>query len=366
MKKRLAKIYFWSIVCWTALSPFLAIQWWLNSNSPGMKAYYPLGRFLLMVFSNYLTLALLTPVVFLIVRRWPIRKPHAIRRGALYLLGALPFLMVVPAIRSLILPPWNVDAGEWMPRNFESIYGLMISRFAETLTMYVLIVWAGHAYELHDRSRIQAIEQSELKRTIAESELQMLKTQLHPHFLFNTLQGISSLTEENPKLAKQMVVALGDLLRAALKHSSVDLVSLQTEMEFVTAYLDLEKMRLGDRLIVRTQLSADAREYLVPQLVLQPLVENAIVHGIANSRNGGWIQISSELNEQHLRLRIENSTSEKAFHGAGVGLTNTRARLAHLYREDASLTFRLTTKGSAETLVVIPALKGNMAVCTTS
>ena len=189
-----------------------------------------------------------------------------------------------------------------MPRNFESIYGLMISRFAETLTMYVLIVWAGHAYELHDRSRIQAIEQSELKRTIAESELQMLKTQLHPHFLFNTLQGISSLTEENPKLAKQMVVALGDLLRAALKHSSVDLVSLQTEMEFVSAYLDLEKMRLGDRLTVRTQLSADAREYLVPQLVLQPLVENAIVHGIANSRNGGWIQISSELNEQHLRL----------------------------------------------------------------
>lgn len=366
MRKQLAKIYFWSIVCWTALSPFLAIQWWLNSNSQGMKEYYPLGRFLLMVFSNYLTLALLTPVVFLIIRRWPVRKPHAISRGALYSLGALPFMALVPAIRSIILPPWNVAAGQWMPRNFESIYSLMVSRFAETLTMYVLIVWAGHAYELHNRSRIQAMEQSELKRIIAESELQMLKTQLHPHFLFNTLQGISSLTEEDPRLAKRMVVALGDLLRAALKHSSEDLVSLQTEMEFVSAYLDLEKMRLGDRLTVHTQLGADAREYLVPQLVLQPLVENAIVHGISNSRTGGWIQISSELNEQHLRLRIENSTSEQAFHGAGVGLTNTRARLAHLYSEDASLTFRLTPRGSAETLVVIPALKGNIAACTTS
>jgi two-component system LytT family sensor kinase len=364
--KRLAKTYFWSIVCWSALSPFLAIQWWLNSNSSGMKEYYPLRRFLLMVFSNYLSLALLTPVLFLIIRRWPIRKPYAVRRGAMYLLGAIPFMAVVPGIRSLILPPWDVTAGQWMPRTFESFYGLMISRFAETLIMYVLIVWAGHAFELHDRSRIQAIEQSDLKRAVAESELQMLKTQLHPHFLFNTLQGISSLTEENPRLAKQMVVALGDLLRAALKHSSVDLVSLQTEMEFVSAYLDLEKMRLGERLTIRVHISAEARECLVPQLLLQPLVENAIVHGIANSRSGGWVEIRSELNEQHLRLRVENSTSEKAFHGAGVGLTNTRARLAHLYMEDASLTFGLTPRGSAEAVVVIPVLKGSMAACTTS
>ena len=365
--KRLAKIYFWSIISWSALSPFLAIQWWLNSGGmSGGGGRGSLKQYLLMVFSNYLSLALLTPLLFMVIRKWPIKRPYLISRAIIYFFGAIPFIVLVPALRCLVLPPWDPYAQRWMPRTLSSIYVLAASRFAETFTMYVLILWAGHAYELYDRARKQEIEQSDLKRAVAESELQMLKAQLHPHFLFNTLQGISSLTEDNPALAKQMIVALGDLLRAALKHSSLDLVPLETEMEFVSAYLDIEKMRLGDRLTIRIALSPEAKACLVPQLLLQPLVENAIVHGIANSRQGGWIEISSELNEQHLRIRVGNSTSGRAIRNEGVGLRNTRARLLHLYAQDARLTFGLTDTGSAEVVVVIPTLKGDAALCTTS
>jgi LytS/YehU family sensor histidine kinase len=119
-------------------------------------------------------------------------------------------------------------------------------------------------------------------------------------------------------------------------------------------------------LSVRIHISADAKECLVPQLLLQPIVENAIVHGIAASRSGGWIDISSELNEQHLRLRVRNSTSGHIVRGTGLGLRNTRSRLKYLYSEDATLSFNLTGTGTAETLVVIPALRGSTAICTAS
>jgi LytS/YehU family sensor histidine kinase len=228
-----------------------------------------------------------------------------------------------------------------------------------------MLLAAAHAFELYDRARQQQIEQSELRKVLAESELEILKTQLHPHFLFNTLQGISSLVQEDPALAREMIGALAGLLRAALKHSSGDVVALEIEMEFLTAYLNLEKMRLGDRLQIRLGISQDARQCLVPQLILQPLVENAIVHGIAKGRNGGWIEISSELNEQQLRLRVTNSLSSPASNsGTGVGISNVRSRLKHLYEDDARLTFR-RTDSTAEALLVLPALRGK-PVCTPS
>jgi LytS/YehU family sensor histidine kinase len=281
-------------------------------------------------------------------------------------LGGGIFVVIIPALRCIFLPPWDAYDQQFLPRSLETFYGLLSSRFADYTLGYVLIIAAAHAFEFHDRTRRQEIEQSELRRTLAESELQMLKTQLHPHFLFNTLQGISSLTQENPGLAKQMTIALGDLLRAALQHSSTDLIPLDREIAFVNAYLDLEKMRLGERLQVRMNVSQTALQCLVPQLLLQPLVENSIVHGIANTREGGWLEISSELNEEHLRLRVENSVAASATRGTGLGLRNTRSRLRNLYADDASLTFRITPRGTAEALIIIPALRGSAAKCTAS
>lgn len=354
--KRIATIFLWAMLFWTALVPILALQWWLNALP--MRIHPSLPRFLGIVFSIYFSFALLTPVLFVIVRRWPIKKPWVAWRLVSYVAGAAIFVLLVPAIRCIVLPPWDMYAQHFVPRNLGTFYALLTSRFADYITAYMMIVAVGHAFELHERARNHEIAQSDLQRTLAESELQMLKTQLHPHFLFNTLQGISTLTEEDPGLAKEMISALGDLLRAALKHSSMDVVSLNTEMEFVSSYLELEKMRLGDRLQVRINISRAARECSVPQLLLQPLVENAIVHGIANNRSGGWVEITSEVNDEQLRLRIANSVASRATPGTGLGLRNAESRLKLLYAEDATLTFRLTSAGTAETLIVIPALKG--------
>ncbi len=331
-----------------------------------MAAHPSFFTFLVIVLSIYFTFALLTPLLFWIVRRWPIKKPWVVSRVGLYLLGGAVFVVMIPALRCILIPPWDPYGQQFLARNWETFNSLLASRFADYTLGYVLIIAAAHAFEFHDRTRTQEIEQSDLRRTLAESELQMLKTQLHPHFLFNTLQGISSLTQEDPHLAKQMTIALGDLLRAALKHSSMDLVPLDTEMEFVSAYLDLEKMRLGERLQVRIKIPQTARECLVPQLLLQPLVENSIVHGIANTREGGWLEITSELNDEHLRLRLENSVAPSAARGTGLGLRNARSRLQHLYAEDASLTFRITSRGTAEALIVIPVLRGSPAKCIAS
>jgi sensor histidine kinase YesM len=353
----------WSSACWLSLAPVMALQWW--SNALSMHSPVTLPTYTLIALSSYLAYAMLTPVLFAIVHRWPIEPGSVWLRVTLYVLGSVAFILIAQGVRSLVLPPWDVEAQAFMPRAISTYYSLVTSRFADCVTAYLMILIAAHAFELHDRTRLQQIEHSELQRNLAENELQLLKTQLHPHFLFNTLQGISALTEADPIRAKQMIVALGDLLRAALKHSTVDVVTLATEMDFVDAYLELERMRLGARLKVDIKIPRGVREYLVPQLILQPLVENAIVHGVANSRMGGWIQISSEVNDEQLRLRILNSVSPRPIRGTGLGLRNTRARLEHLYPNDASLTFRLTEDGAAESLIVLPALKGSVA-CTAS
>ena len=362
-RRRFIKVLLASLACWLSLAPVLGLQWWANalpmSDHPSFTTMVGLA------FSTYLAFALLTPVLFAIVLLWPIQKPHVILRVLLYAVGTVLFILVVEAVRVIVLPPWDVGAQHFMPRAFSTYWALVTSRFADCTTAYLMILVAAHALSLHDRTRRQQVEQSDLRRDLAESELQTLKTQLHPHFLFNTLQGISALTEENPALAKRMIVALGDLLRAALKHSSVDLIPLGTEMQFVNAYLELEGMRLGDRLKLDMNISRRARECLVPQMILQPLVENAIVHGVANSRVGGWVEISSEVNDEKLRLRITNSVSARAVRGTGVGLRNTRARLEHLFPGDASLMFRLIEPEVAECLVVLPVLRGSSA-CTAS
>lgn len=356
-----ARKLLWSSACWLALAPVLGLQYWSNARS--MHVPVGLGTYTLIALSSYVAYAILTPFLFLIVQRFPIEAGSVWVRTASYIFGGVVFIFVAQAVRCILVPPWNVELQAFMPRNLGTYHALVSSRFADCITAYLMIVIAAHAFALHDRTRLQQIEHSELERNLAENELQLLKTQLHPHFLFNTLQGISTLTEEDPGRAKRMIVALGDLLRAALKHSSADVVTLATEMELVDAYLELERMRLGDRLTVKIDISRRAQDYLVPQLILQPLVENAIVHGVADNRNGGWVEISSEVNDEQLRLRVLNSVSPRTRPGSGFGLRNIRARLEHLFPDDASLTFQVTEKGVAESLIVLPALKGN-AGCT--
>jgi two-component system sensor histidine kinase AlgZ len=146
------------------------------------------------------------------------------------------------------------------------------------------------------------------------------------------------------------------LLRTALQKSDSDLIPLRDELKFVEEYLDLEKMRLGARLTINLRIHPDTLSLLVPQLVLQPLVENAIRYGIASSREQGWIEIASGRRNETFELRVRNSVGNKCQSGNGVGLRNTQARLQYLYSTEASFSFAFDDDGNAVATLVLPAL----------
>jgi LytS/YehU family sensor histidine kinase len=265
-------------------------------------------------------------------------------------------MLLYACIRWTILPPWDAALQQYVPRTKHGPLELIHSGFADQITMYIAIVAAAHAYWYFEKLRRQEMENVDFQRALAASELQALKMQLHPHFLFNTLHGISTLIDTDQGSAKKMVVKLSSLLRGTLEHSSSDLIPLHEELKFVREYLDLEAMRLGTRLNVEWSIDAGTGTALVPQLILQPLVENAVRHGIACSRDGGWVEIRSRKRAGVLELGIRNSIGGKRTPGLGVGLRNTEARLRYLYSDEATFTFAEADDHTATATLQLPAL----------
>jgi LytS/YehU family sensor histidine kinase len=294
----------------------------------------------------------MTPPVFAIVHRCPIAKPIRVGRVAGYVLGGILFTIACVSLRWIFLPPWNSPAQRFEQR---SLHGLVTGFyvFAELIWNYMIVLAAAHAYEYFKRARDQELQ---LQQALATSELQALKSQLHPHFLFNTLQGISALIDTEKERAKTMVLKVSNLLRAALQCASSDVISLDEELKFVDDYLGVEKMRLEDRLEVRWQIDPSVRQLLVPQLIMQPLVENAIFHGVACCRGGGWIEISSRRAGSMLEVAVRNSVGGKRRAGMGLGLQNVRARLKHLYEDEATLSFDQGSDGVAIATLLLPAI----------
>jgi sensor histidine kinase YesM len=186
--------------------------------------------------------------------------------------------------------------------------------------------------------------------------------QLHPHFLFNSLHGISTLMDMDRSTAKAMVVKLSNLLRRALQYGGTDLIALDEELRFAREYLDLERMRLGARLAVDWVIDPGTEQILVPHLILQPLLENAVRHGVSHLRDGGWIEISASKRESSLELCVRNSIGQGRARGFGVGLRNTEARLRLLYSDDASLTFTEGGGHMATATILLPALGSALAL----
>jgi hypothetical protein len=356
---RIGFAYLWSILIWLGLASLGAGQDKIRSWETGL--YNPYAVLLLVNGAWALSAALLTPPVFAIVHRYPLTKPIRFSRVAGYVMGSVLYTIACASLRWTLLPPWNSPAQQFDHR---SLHGLVANFyiFANIIWDYTIIIAAAHAYEYFKRARDQEIERAELRQALATSELQALKSQVHPHFLFNTLQGISALIDSDKTRAKAMVVKISSLLRTALQYDSSDLNSLDDELKFVEAYLDLEKMRLEERLELRWKIDPETRQMLVPQLITQPLVENAVLHGIACCRGGGWIEIMSRRADDGLEIQIRNSVGGRQREGMGLGLQNTRARLKHLYADEAGVFFDLGTNGVATASVRVPAISASNQV----
>jgi two-component system, LytTR family, sensor kinase len=357
--RTLLRGYALSIAFWLPLSLLVGSQTYIMDRREGL--HVALRELLLAFGARGLTVAILTPPIFYLVSRWPLTSAVG-RRSAAYALGYGAFTCAFALIRWLLLPPWLEERLSFGPRSLAALFDFGYSTFADVLLLYLGIVAVAHAYAYFVRGRRQEIERLELLRTLAQSELQALRAQLHPHFLFNTLQGIVALIETDPPRAHAMLTALASLLRTVLRHGSADLISLREELQFLRAYVSLQQMRLGSRLKAEWHVEPESLPSLIPQLLLQPLVENAIVHGAASAPAGGSMEFRAWVQDGRLRVQITNSVADSCRAGLGTGLTNTRARLRHLYSDDAQLEFAVDANaGRAVASVTLPAFRSHVA-----
>jgi len=357
--RQIALAYAVSVGVWVSIA--LLLEWQYLVLVRMQRVQVSLADTLPMALARGFGFALLTPPIFYIVRRFAVGKRHSARRVFGYLAGTILFVIIFSCIRFLLLPPWDDVLRRYVTRSWASLVGLVRTGFADQIVIYFAIVVAAHAYEYFERAREEELERSELQQALAASELQALRIQLHPHFLFNTLHGISTLIDSDPRTAKAMIIKLSSLLRTVLKHTSGDLAPLQEEIEFIQAYLDIEKLRLGKRLVVRFVIDPATSQMLLPQLILQPLVENAIVHGISCNREGGWIEIAAQQRDGAFEIQVRNSVGGEGRKGVGLGLQNTATRLKYLYDGGASLSFAMSEDKTATTRLVLPVLRSLVA-----
>ncbi|HEX9652219.1 MAG TPA: histidine kinase [bacterium] len=292
------------------------------------------GRTMSWSLTRWFIWAGLTPLVFALARRFPIERAR-LKRGLLQHLGlgSLVALLNVVLEVALLYIIWRL-AGETIP-TLERFISLFTYSFHINLLIYWAIVGAHYAFEYHQKYRERELATSRLQSQLSQAQLQALKAQIHPHFLFNTHHAILGLMlKKQNDAAMQMLTSLSDLLRLTLENAGLQEISLKQELEFVELYLNIQKTRFHDRLSVKMDVAAETLSAQVPNLILQPLVENSIEHGIVPHSAAGQLQVTAKREDGKLIITVRDdgpglSTQQPI--KEGIGLKNTRARLQQMY-----------------------------------
>jgi two-component sensor histidine kinase len=290
---------------------------------------------------NYcLIWALLTPAVLRVGRKFPLAgivpaKRRSLGRAvAVHLAASVVCALVVQAIHAFT-PAWLQP--HWFPRPSLSNLALsLVGGVDYGFILYWVITLLGQSFQYWHSLSQARVRQAELQQQLAQAQLQALQMQMHPHFLFNALNSVAELIHEDAPAAERMVTRLSELLRIYLRSSETQEISLAQEIDFLRRYLEIEKLRFEERFAVRIQLNPGTDSAVVPSLILQPLVENAIVHGMADREQDGLIAIDASLDGASLALRVADNgpglpEPAPAAVVEGRGLRNTRARLERLY-----------------------------------
>ena len=295
--------------------------------------------------------AFTTVGIFWLARRVPLERGRVLRGIAVHLVAAVVIALARSGVMVVLgwYLPW-VRVRAFIPQFWGSS--------SQNALFYALLLGIAHLvlYYRRYREREQAAEQ--LARGLTEARLQALKMQLQPHFLFNTLNAISALIPAEAKPARRMVARLGDLLRVTLEHEATQEVTLREELAFLEPYLEIEQARLEDRLTVVMKIAPETLDARVPHLILQPLVENAVRHGIASRIEPGTVEISASRgpDDRFLQLEIRDDgrgmdRDHELGTRRGVGLTNIRSRLEQLYGREHR--FKLESQATGGVLVRI-------------
>lgn len=317
-----------TLACWTFLALLFMPQTYLiNLRSPTPLSW--LQAFAANSVMFYIW-ACLTPVVLRLGKFFPLERARFWRNFAILFVLAFPFavlhIFLVRGVNSVVLS-FSADYQSPVP-----VAALLIGYGATNVMVYWGLIAAGQALNYFNRYR-------EREKSLAQAQLQALKTQLNPHFLFNTLNAISELVYESAEQAEQTISKLSELLRLSLKTEQAQEVPLHEELEFLRMYLEIQQTLLQERLRVCWRIAPETLSACVPNMILQPIVENSIRHGIVPRRSGGTVEIVSVKESDRLVLRIKDdglglNSAKKGERGDGIGLLNTRTRLRHLYGDE--------------------------------
>lgn len=348
---------------WTVVGlAFTGIFYLISRGAGGERA----ESFLSILRSSLLTAYIwgsLSPLLYLFARKFTI-DPRRLK--CLHIAANLGFGILITIAHSSIYAAVNM----WLePKFYASVpsfwmfvrRGLLLQSVYSLLSFYFPTFFSIQALLFFRNYQAEEAKNAELQAQLSRAQLSALKMQLHPHFLFNSLHSISSLILLDPKRANAMVSLLGDFLRQTLEHSDDQMVSLAAELEFLRCYLEIEKTRFEDRLSVDFEIDPGALDCEVPHLIAQPIVENAIKHGIAPYSGPGYIEISAQSNGPDLILRIKNSGSERdpsarsaEKKGPCFGLANVASRLESVYGPDAKMDARELKGGGFQVELTIP------------
>ena len=343
--RALVSIFFWTTIGFIFALPMMLEGPWRKSLLSSLAEWWSWG--------------LLTPFIFAVDRRLPIPARQLGRRVAAHGLGCLVFTAIYLYVFFVIRAATGVSP--WADLRFSHMFSLgMLGWFLWSCLIYCVIVGALQAYRYYERYLSSELRLERLEKSYSQARLNALRMQLDPHFLFNALNTISSHVERDPKLTRRMIEHLGDLLRMSLESKDRQEVPLAEEMAFLDHYLAIQKIRFGDQLKIEMKIAPEVRYAAVPSLFIQPLVENAIRHGISRRASGGTVTISAAPVGGCLAIRVLDDgvglppdwSLEKS---PGLGLSVTRERISGLHPNgDSRFTVRPREGGGTVAEILLP------------
>jgi two-component system, LytTR family, sensor kinase len=342
---------------WTFLAVLSAANNLLDPRGRGLQPIVSTAPVALAFVESYLWAAL-TPVLFWLTSRYSLERANRVGRVLFFVGVGFVVAMAVEALLAYLRFEVFVIPMRRRPPTFNPLFGITRLFWLDDLMVYFAIVAAGFARDYFRRYQARREEASQLRAQtaelhaqLAEARLAALRTQLNPHFLFNTLHAVSTLVERDPRGVRRMIARLSELLRSSLEGGDEQEVPLEEELAFLNRYLEIMQIRFQGRLEVDTRVDSAVMDALVPTLILQPLVENAVKHGVSKVAGTGRIEIRAHRDaEDRVVLSVRDNgpgldRAEGAPREEGVGLANTRARLQQLYGSVQSLTLQPAPAG---------------------
>ena len=349
--------WYWIVAVWFGIGLFDATQTVVVMRAEGMHHYWT--RLFVTQLISWLPFVLTTPLVFRLGHRFPMGQWKRVATWAAHLTMCAAIGLMASAWVAMWeewLNPWALDSGPspFVELTLRKFYSGMLS----TLILYGLILLIGHILATQRRFAMQQAETARLNEQLTKAQLNALRRQIEPHFLFNTLNAIAGLVrEERHEAAVNMIAQLSEFLRRVINDSDRQQVPLAEELEFTQKYLEIQKARFGDRMEFAVDVPPDLMSAQVPSLILQPMVENAVKHGIAKRVQGGTVRITAAHSDGALTLFVYNDgpsvPADWDQTTSGIGIKNVRTRLENLYGR--GFEFKLSNRrGGVEASASVP------------